>query len=112
MLPEQISDDWCGLSRRWKLSPDLAMRLTQMAARAPFPIQIISGYRSPEHQRQLRYQGRPAADPAVSNHTTCPSRAADVWPAIAVSRVVQAQLGEAGVVAGPVSYTHLTLPTN
>lgn len=99
-LPETIDRDWCGLSRRWLLEPDLAVKLTQMAGRLEFPIQIISGYRDPEHQRQLRYQGRPAADPDVSNHTTCPSRAADVWPGIAASRVVQARMGEAGVSVG------------
>lgn len=100
MLPERIGDDWCGLSTRWRLAPDLAMRLVRMAARAPFPIQIISGYRSPEKQRALTQEGRPTAPVGRSTHTSCPSTGADVWPGIAVSRVVQAQLGEAGTIAG------------
>jgi len=100
VIPERIGDDWCGLSRRWKLAPDLAMRLVRMADRAPFPLQIISGYRSPDKQRQLRQEGRPAAPVDRSTHTSCPATGADVWPGIAVSRVVQAQLGEAGTIAG------------
>jgi len=71
-----------------------------MAKKAPFPIQIISGYRSPEKQRQLKYEGRPAAPVDLSTHTACPSQGADIWPGIAVTRVVQAQLGEAGVTSG------------
>ena len=100
MIPERINGDWCGLSSRWKLDPTLAQRLTAMAARAPFPVQIISGYRSPEKQRQLKYEGRPAAPVDRSTHTSCPATGADVWPGIAVTRVVQAQLGEAGTIAG------------
>lgn len=100
MIPERIRSDWCGLSKRWLLDPTLAQRLVQMAARAPFPVQIISGYRSPEKQRALAAEGRPAAPVDRSTHTSCPATGADVWPGIAVTRVVQAQLGEAAVVAG------------
>lgn len=100
MLPERIGGDWCDLSRRWLLHPELARRLVTMAAKAPFPIQIISGYRSPAKQQALRYEGRPAAPVDKSTHTSCPATGADVWPGVAVTRVVQAQLGEAGVIAG------------
>lgn len=100
MIPQRIGGDWCELSRRWLLHPELARRLVVLAARAPFPVQIISGYRSPAKQQALRYEGRPAAPVDKSTHTSCPSTGADVWPGVAVTRVVQAQLGEAGVVAG------------
>ena len=99
-IPERIGEDWCGLAGRWKLEPSLARKLVCMAQRAPFPVQIISGYRSPEKQRALAQEGRPAAPVDVSTHTACPAQGADVWPGIAVTRVVQAQLGEAGVICG------------
>jgi len=100
MLPEKVRGDWCGLARRWLLSPELARKLATMGARAPFPIQIISGHRSREKQIALKREGRPAADPDRSTHCSCPATGADVWPGIAVTRVVQAQLGEAGTIAG------------
>lgn len=100
MIPERIGEDWCGLARRWILDPLLAKRLVKLAAWAPFPVQIISGYRSPDKQRALRAEGRPAAPVDRSTHTSCPSTGADVWPGIAVTRVVQAELGRAGVTAG------------
>lgn len=99
-IPEVISDDWCGLSRRWLISPELARRIVQAASFLPFNLQIISGYRSPEKQRALRYEGRPAADVDKSTHTTCPATGADLWPSIAKTRVVQATFGEAVVRAG------------
>jgi len=100
MIPERITGEWCDLSRRWLIHPELARRLVTLAARAPFPVQIISGYRSPAKQKALRQEGRPAAPVDLSTHTSCPATGADVWPGVAVTRVVQAQLGEAGVIAG------------
>lgn len=103
MIPEAIPKEEssaCGLSERWLISDELSRRLVQMAARAPFRIQIISGHRSAEKQRALAAEGRPTASVDRSTHTSCPSTGADVWPGIAVTRVVQAMLGEAAVIAG------------
>lgn len=102
MIPERIEPlgDPCGLVDRWMISQELAERLTQASSFLPFPIQIISGYRSPQKQEALRREGRPTADVDKSTHTSCPATGADVWPGIAVTRVVQATLGEALVRAG------------
>lgn len=101
-IPERIEilGDACGLSSRWLISPTLAERLILAASFLPFAISIISGHRSPEKQEALRREGRPTADVSRSTHTSCPATGADVWPAIAITRVVQATLGEALVRAG------------
>ena len=102
MLPEKIDPlvDPCWLVDRWLISWELANRLTRAASYLPFPISIISGYRSPQKQEALRREGRPTADVDRSTHTSCPATGADVWPSIAKTRVVQATLGEALVRAG------------
>lgn len=99
-IPEKIGDDPCSLSGRWLICPRLAERLVAMASRLPFPVQIISGYRTPEHQLALGREGRPVAAVDRSTHTSCPATGADIWPGVAVTRVVQATMGEAAVVAG------------
>ena len=99
-LPEKIELDPCGIADRWMLSSELSERLVLMASFLPFPIQIISGYRSPEKQRALGREGRPVALVSKSTHTSCPATGADLWPGIAKTRVVQATFGEAAVRAG------------
>jgi len=88
------------IADRWTLECELAEKLMCMAMRADFGLWIISGYRTPEYQLELKRQGRPAADPEVSNHCACPSRAADLWPTVAVTDVVKARFGEAATVCG------------
>lgn len=100
MLPEPINGDVCGLMRRWLISRELATRLVRGASFLPFSISIMSGYRSPEKQRALKEEGRPAAPVDRSTHTSCPATGADLWPNIAKTRVVQATMGEAMVRAG------------
>ena len=84
----------------WILDEELARKLVAGAMRLEFGIEIYSGYRSPQEQEDLIKAGRPAAPVGVSNHTTCPSRAADVRPLIAVTDVVKARLGEVMVSSG------------
>lgn len=93
-------DNVAVLSDRWQISCELARRLTQLAGMLEFPIQIISGYRSPAKQRALAAEGRPTAPVDRSTHTSCPATGADVWPGIAVTRVVQARLGTQARLAG------------
>jgi hypothetical protein len=102
MIPERIEPlgDPCGLVDRWLISQDLAQRLIRAASFLPFPVTIISGYRTPAKQLSLAREGRPTAAVDRSTHTSCPATGADIWPGIAVTRVVQATLGEALVRAG------------
>lgn len=66
----------------WSLSCELAERLIFVARKwneaATAPIAIISGYRTPERQRELIEEGRPAAPVGLSTHTTCPATGADL----------------------------------
>lgn len=92
--------DHCRLARKWKLDQRLARALVVMSGRLEFGIEIISGYRSPEKQRALEAQGRPAAPVDVSTHTWCPATGADLTVSIAPVRSVKARLGAEAVRAG------------
>jgi len=98
--PEATDEQLCQLAEKWKIEGELLERIFCMAGRLPFGLQIISGYRSPEHQLELKRSGRPAAHPDISTHCACPATGADLWPTIAVSRVVKATFGEAARVCG------------
>jgi len=104
MLPETIYPDWhdeqiCRLQDRWKIAGVLATKLVCMANRLPFRIQIISGFRTKEHQERLIREGR-GAPVNLSTHTTCPATGADLACGIAVTDVVKATLGEAATACG------------
>lgn len=92
--------DFCDFIARWMIHPRLGQALFIMAATLPFPISMISGHRTPERQQELSDAGRPAADPQLSTHLSCPAGGADVWPGVAVTDAVKAELGAAGVRAG------------
>jgi len=102
MIAERIdpNGDPCQLATKWKISPRLANNLLLMASRLEFPVQIISGYRSPTKQRALAAEGRPTAPVDRSTHTSCPATGADVWPGIAVTTLIQARLGAEAVISG------------
>lgn len=101
-LPQCINaeTDVCQLIERWLIDPRLAVRLVVMASKLPFPISIISGYRSPEEQAALTAQGRPTAPLGRSTHTSCPSTGADLRVGLAVTRTIQARFGLAAVESG------------
>lgn len=82
----------CAVARRWRISEMVAAKLSVLAAALPFGISIISGYRTPEEQDQLRAEGRPTAPNNVSTHLSCPATGVDVWPDIAVVNAVKATL--------------------
>lgn len=102
-LPQRIEPyetDFCGVLERWMIHPRLAQALFTIAARAPFGISIISGYRSPARQAELEAQGRPTADPNLSTHLSCPAGGADVRLDVAVTDAVKATFGRLAVEAG------------
>lgn len=85
MTPEPISSlSSSSLAVRWGLSCQLASKLVLLDElfhqQTAHHLEIFSGYRSAELQRQLSGRGRPAAAVDLSNHTTCPANAADVRP--------------------------------
>lgn len=82
--PEKIGDgDLCRQARRWGVSDQL-LQLTAVAAEkfrqeTGRNVWIISGYRTPQEQRDLTRLGRPTAPEGKSTHTTCPATGLDVW---------------------------------
>lgn len=101
MLPQPIdaTTDPCQLSQRWGIDQLLAQRLVVMASNTGFGFSIISGLRTAAQQDALRAAGRPTADNDKSTHLSCPAGGADLRPHIAVTRVVQALLGQAATFA-------------
>lgn len=99
MLVTPVTDP-CDIVRRWTVEWEVAARLTTMAGMVPFDLSIISGYRSPQQQRELREQGRPAAPVELSNHTACPARAVDMRISVTPTRSAKAEFGRAAVMAG------------
>jgi len=61
--------------------------------RIPFPIQIISGYRTAEQQEQLKREGARTAPDELSTHRSCPATGADLWPEVTPTNPVKATLG-------------------
>ena len=64
------------------------------------PMRIISGHRSIGKQLALKRQGRPAADPAVSNHTRCPAMAVDISIGLGATNVMKIIFGRTVVFNG------------
>ena len=99
--PEQ-QEELCALQARWLIHPDLAQRLAQMAKELPYPLQIISGWRSSETQASLMAEpDSTAASEDRSTHRTCPATGADVWtPTVTPVAAVKAAVGAAAMRAG------------
>jgi len=106
MIPFPIlafETDPCELVEAGTLEEELAIRLIAMARLfydGRINLSLISGYRTVDEQIALGEEGRPAADPSRSNHCVCPSRAADLWPELAITGDVKAEFGRACVMAG------------
>lgn len=104
MIPYPIlpDTDVCQLVEVATISEELAARLLELAKifyDGRVGLSIISGYRSPEHQLALRAEGRPAADPDLSTHCSCPATGADLWPDVAPTGDVKGELGRAAYLA-------------
>ena len=95
-VPETVGPDTdpCVLARKWLIDIELAERLVCMTYHVPFSFQIISGWRSRDHQERLVREGK-GADVHLSTHTSCPATGADLWPIVAVTKNVKAYLGAA-----------------
>lgn len=90
----------CELTERWRISRELAQALVHIARNLPFGVQIISGHRTEEEQENLREEGRPAAPPGRSTHTSCPATGADLRLTIPPANQVKIELGRVARLAG------------
>lgn len=76
-----LAEGALALQEQWLISCELAEKLVQLNREVEWMgLAIISGYRSVEEQIALGEEGRPAARPDRSTHTTCPATGADLWP--------------------------------
>lgn len=79
MIPERLEpgandERVTTFARKWGVSCELAAKIHVAADFFPWPVQMVSGYRTPEHQQSLP-DGAPVA---VSTHTSCPATGADL----------------------------------
>ena len=100
-LPDQ-QEDVCKLQTKWLISPELAQRLAALAKELPYPVQIISGWRSSETQSSLLAQADSmAAADDRSTHRSCPATGADIWlPTVTAVPAVKAAVGAAAMRVG------------
>lgn len=99
IIPHSLERDRCRIQERWRISWDLCTRIHCMAERLPFGVSILSGFRTAEKQQQLYRDGK-GAPVHLSTHCSCPATGADLWPDIAVTKVVKATFGEAATACG------------
>lgn len=133
MIPERVplwdsatQVDICDWASRWMVSNILANRLSMMQRDLPYPLVIISGYRTPDEQQQLIDSDDHLAAPIDrSTHTACPATGADIWtdgvtPVTSVRAAVFAAASRVGLRVGgggpvdpetgiPVDWNHVDL---
>ena len=89
--------DPADLIKKWGLECNFAYRVAKFIDEAEFAlgrdVEIISGFRSRKEQEQLEKEGRPTAPFYLSNHTTCPATAIDIWMGFAHTREMKLILG-------------------
>lgn len=92
----------CQLATRWRIAVPLSEGLARMQESMPgVQLQITSGFRSREEQIALRDAGRPAIDPKVSTHCSCPATGADLsFSNLSPGNVEKAYFGAAATAAG------------
>jgi len=96
---ENIWDDGDSgaLAARWCISDELARKLQFSAndyiAETRGTVQLISGHRTAQEQRNLGRAGRPAARDDLSTHRTCPATGADISLGFGTTRVQKAIWG-------------------
>lgn len=92
-----MAPSYAELWQGWGLSCLLASKLYQALIQAEqetgLSWYMVSGYRTPEYQDQLRREGRPTAPPGCSTHTTCPSTGADIGVATFPTNAIKATWG-------------------
>jgi uncharacterized protein YcbK (DUF882 family) len=99
-----IPEECALIGEKWLLDPRLAQRVAvvmhEWRKETHIGIEVISGYRTVEEQRELIRRGRPAADPSVSTHTSCPSTGVDVRINGLMTRLMKARFLRIARMAG------------
>ena len=102
-IPQAIrpDSDPCVLADHWGIASELAFKLVALAQGLPFGIRIISGYRSPEKQRDLLARPDSMAAPVDrSTHTTCPATGADLWTSVHPADQIKWEFGRVARLVG------------
>jgi uncharacterized protein YcbK (DUF882 family) len=77
-----LQSQCAAIADHWLIDPRLAERIAfvmdEWYEETRIGIEIISGYRTEEEQMALIRKGRPAADPKLSTHTSCPATGVDI----------------------------------
>lgn len=103
MIAQGVNPDTdpCELAPRWGIALQLATKLVAMRLRLGWAFTIISGFRTAARQAEVGdLPDCGSGRRPCSTHTTCPATGADIWPAIAVTNAVKAQLMEAATAVG------------
>ena len=107
MIPTRLRADAdaaaiCNLAVQWRIDARLAYGLHDMARLLPFPISIISGYRTAEEQSALlRDPSKTAAADHLSTHRSCPATGADIRvQGTQLTDEVKRQVGRAAQMVG------------
>lgn len=100
--PEAPGTAVCDMADRWQIHYQLAWGLFSMSRMLPFGISIISGYRTPERQRELLNDPDATAAPVDrSTHTSCPATGADLRPHVdVIDDQVKRAIGSAAQMVG------------
>lgn len=99
LLPTR--SEMCKMAGDLLICPVLTEKLCAMAQILPFSFSIISGFRTRAQQLQLAREGRPAADPDVSTHCSCPATGVDCrLNGVEPGNYEKALFGEAAVRVG------------
>lgn len=106
-MPERevITDADVGeLACRWKVDPDTIVRVWLSAQdfeqQTQVRVWIISGWRSPNEQRQLTRRGRPTAPDELSTHRSCPATGVDISLGVLPSGFLKATWGRVTLAHG------------
>lgn len=101
---EARAEATCKLAKTWAVDPRVLQRAMKVAARFEAEtgrkMYIISGFRTVASQIALKQAGRPAADPRLSNHTSCPATAVDVTIGFQPTKILKATMGRIAVEEG------------
>jgi len=103
---EFLSDsDDCALAERWGVSLDTMRRVVLSAQdyeqeTGGRRVQIISGFRTQQQQRDLGRSGRPTAPDDRSTHRSCPATGVDISLGLLPTEFMKATWGRIALVNG------------
>lgn len=103
MIPQPVQPDTdpCELAPHWGIALQLALKLVALRLRLGWAFSVISGFRTAARQAEVGdLPDCSSGRRPCSTHTTCPAIGVDIWPGVAVTNAVKAQMMEAAAVVG------------